>query len=191
MIVRLKSDLKLIKAMLSFLLMELPPAGSKPLMRRSLCSRASSLYRSPPLIPRNRGISACATCDGPLPIFRGTHIFVLGGGDSAVEESLFLTRFASKVTVIHRRDELRASKIMAKRLLDHPKVEVLWNTEILGYEGDNKLEKIKFVNNKTLEKFEVCVHTIFLLWLNLASCWRIVHGYRTHPLDEWPERSRY
>jgi len=100
---------------------------------------------------RNRGISACATCDGPLPIFRNQHIFVLGGGDSACEEALFLTRFASKVTLIHRRDQLRASKIMAKRVLEHPKIEVAWNTVVEGYIGEQKLEGIKLKNIVTGE----------------------------------------
>lgn len=91
---------------------------------------------------RNRGISACATCDGPLPAFRQQPMMVVGGGDSACEEALFLTRFASHVTMIHRRDQLRASKIMAERVLNHPNITVRWNTIITGYQGDNKLEKV-------------------------------------------------
>jgi thioredoxin reductase (NADPH) len=73
------------------------------------------------------GISACAVCDGAVPIFRNKPLAVVGGGDSAAEEATFLTKYASKVFVIVRRDKLRASKVMADRLMKHPKVEILWN----------------------------------------------------------------
>lgn len=82
---------------------------------------------------RGRGVSSCATCDGAF--FRNKHITVIGGGDSALEEALFLTRFGSRVTIVHRRDRLRASKIMADRAHSHPKVDFIWNTvvdEVLG-----------------------------------------------------------
>jgi thioredoxin reductase (NADPH) len=83
------------------------------------------------------GVSACAVCDGALPLFRDRVLAVVGGGDSAMEEALYLTKFASEVLIIHRRDDFRASPIMADRVLKHAKIRVLWNTkvaEVLGYE---------------------------------------------------------
>lgn len=84
------------------------------------------------------GISACAVCDGAVPIFRNKHLVVIGGGDSAAEEAMFLTKYASHVTVLVRKDKLRASTIMAKRLLGHPKVTVKFNTVGVEVKGDDK-----------------------------------------------------
>jgi thioredoxin reductase (NADPH) len=109
---------------------------------------------------QNRGVSACATCDGAL--YREREIAVVGGGDSAMEEALFLTRFGRKVTVIHRRDQLRASKIMQERAFSNEKIEFLWNhvvTEVLGEEGVTGL-KVKNVKNG--EETEIAVGALFV-----------------------------
>lgn len=96
-----------------------------------------------------KGVSWCATCDGFF--FRDQVIAVVGGGDSAVEEATFLTRFATKVVLIHRRDSLRASKIMAERALANPKIEFLWNHEVIDVLGENKVEALKLKNTVTGE----------------------------------------
>ena len=96
------------------------------------------------------GVSTCATCDGFF--FREQHIAVAGGGDSALEEALFLTRFASKVTVVHRRDELRASKIMQERSFKNPKIEFRWNSVITGILGDTKVSGIELRDTVTGEE---------------------------------------
>ncbi|UCE59994.1 MAG: thioredoxin-disulfide reductase [Phycisphaerales bacterium] len=98
------------------------------------------------------GVSACAVCDGALPVFRDKVLAVVGGGDSAVEEATYLTKFASKVLMIHRRDELRASKIMAQRAMDNPKIDILWNKIVIDVLGDQMITGIKLKDTKTGEE---------------------------------------
>lgn len=106
------------------------------------------------------GVSWCATCDGFF--FRDQEIAVIGGGDSAMEEAIFLTKFASKVTVVHRRDSLRASKIMADRALAHPKIEFIWDSEVVGLSGNTKVTGMRLRNLKTSEEQDVAVTGVFV-----------------------------
>ena len=99
-----------------------------------------------------KGVTACAVCDGAMPIFRDKPLFVIGGGDSAVEEATFLTKFGSHVYIVHRRDELRASKIMQQRAFDHPKVTILWDSVLTEVEGDTVVRSVKIKNLKTGEQ---------------------------------------
>ena len=113
---------------------------------------------------KNRGVSACAVCDGALPRFRNKPIAVVGGGDSAVEEAGYLTKFASKVYLLVRRDVLRASKIMADRAVANPKIDIRWHTEVDEVLGDDKLgvTAIRAKNNKTGEKYNLPASGLFL-----------------------------
>jgi thioredoxin reductase (NADPH) len=107
-----------------------------------------------------RGVSWCATCDGFF--FRDQHIAVVGGGDSAVEEATFLTRFGTKVTMIHRRDELRASKIMQERAFADPKLEFVWNAEVAAIHGDDRLESITLRDTRDGSESELPVTGLFI-----------------------------
>ncbi len=89
-----------------------------------------------------KGVTACAVCDGAMPIFRNQPLYVFGGGDTAVEEAVFLTKYASMVYLVHRRDELRASKIMAERALANPKIKPIWNTVLAKVEGDTVVRSV-------------------------------------------------
>ena len=108
----------------------------------------------------NRGVSACATCDGAL--FRGKPMAVVGGGDTAMEESLFLTRFATEVTLIHRRDQLRASRIMQDRVLGHEKIRVVWDSVVEEVLGDDAVTGVRIENLKTKGRSEVDVEAVFV-----------------------------
>jgi thioredoxin reductase (NADPH) len=112
----------------------------------------------------NRGLSACATCDGALPRFRNQAIVVIGGGDTAMEEALFLTNFASMVHVVHRRDEFRASKIMGDRVKNHAKITVEWNSvldEVLGNEKDG-VTGVRLKDSRTEETRELACAGVFI-----------------------------
>jgi len=108
-----------------------------------------------------RGISACAVCDGALPFFRNKVLVVIGGGDSAIEEATHLTKYAVKVILMHRREELRASKAMQKRVMENPKVEILWNTVPVEATGDKFLTGLKVNNVKTGQISEITCGGLF------------------------------
>ena len=107
-----------------------------------------------------RGVSYCATCDGPF--YRGQTVAVVGGGDTAVQEAIFLTKFASKVYLIHRRDKLRAAPILQERFFQNPKIEVIWNTVVERIEGNSSVENLVLKNVKTGEKRNLKVAGVFI-----------------------------
>ncbi len=109
---------------------------------------------------KGRGVSACATCDGAF--YRGLPVAVIGGGDSAMEEALFLTRFASEVTVIHRRDKLRASKIMAERAEKNPKIRFVWNSAVTEIFGKDDVDGIRVKNVATGEERTLACKGVFV-----------------------------
>jgi thioredoxin reductase (NADPH) len=107
-----------------------------------------------------KGVSYCATCDGPF--FRNQELVVVGGGDSAIEEATFLTKFATKVHLVHRRDELRASKIMQERALNNEKIKFHWDSEVVDIKGDQKMQKAVIKNIKTNEETVLDVGGLFV-----------------------------
>ncbi len=108
------------------------------------------------------GVSACAVCDGALPVFRDKKLAVVGGGDSAVEEATYLAKFASTVYMIHRRDELRASKIMAQRALEHPKIDVLWNKIVIDVLGEKLINAVRLKDTKSGDESTMEVGGLFM-----------------------------
>jgi thioredoxin reductase (NADPH) len=109
---------------------------------------------------RGRGVSSCATCDGAF--FRDRHITVVGGGDSALEEALFLTRFGSRVTIVHRRERLRASKIMADRAISHPKIAFLWNTIVEEVYGETHVTGLRLRDLTTGRRYDFTTDALFV-----------------------------
>ena len=107
-----------------------------------------------------KGVSYCATCDGPF--FRNLELVVVGGGDSAMEEGTFLTKFATKVHIVHRRDKLRASKVMQERAFDNPKIKFYWNKAVTEINGNEKVQEVTILDNKTNEKQKLQVGGIFV-----------------------------
>ncbi|MEO7362945.1 MAG: thioredoxin-disulfide reductase [Gemmatimonadaceae bacterium] len=108
------------------------------------------------------GVSACAVCDGALPVFRNKVLAVVGGGDTAMEEAMYLTKFASEVVIIHRRDSFRASKTMSQRVLSHKNVRVLWNTHVIDVVGDDMITGLKLEDTVTGAKSEINVGGLFV-----------------------------
>ncbi|MEL7473500.1 MAG: thioredoxin-disulfide reductase [Planctomycetota bacterium] len=108
------------------------------------------------------GVSACAVCDGALPMFRDQPLAVVGGGDTAMEEATYLTKFASEVYVIHRRDELRASKVMQERYLSQPNAKVLWNKVVVDVLGEDKVTGVELEDTKTGERSTLAATGFFV-----------------------------
>lgn len=107
-----------------------------------------------------RGVSSCATCDAAF--FKGKRVIVVGGGDTAMEDSLFLTRFATSVTIVHRRDAFRASKIMQKRVLSNPKIKVIWNSTVEEIKGDKTVKSVTIKNLQTTQTQEMPIDGVFI-----------------------------
>ena len=127
-----------------------------------VCTGASAKYLGLPTEKAfyNKGVSACATCDGAF--FRNMEVAVVGGGDTAMEEANFLTRFASKVHLIHRRDSFRASKVMVQKALNNPKISVIYNTTVEEIKGDQFVSSLRIKNHETGLESELAVQGLFL-----------------------------
>lgn len=139
-------------------------AGGKVYSAKSIiiATGAETLWLDAPGIQKliGRGVSSCAPCDAPF--FKGKKVAVVGGGDSAMEEADVLTKYAEEVTIIHRRDTFRASAAMQKKVLDNPKIKILWNSEVAEVVGEDKVTSLKIKNNKTNEVSDLPVDGIFI-----------------------------
>lgn len=107
-------------------------------------------------------MSACAVCDGAMPFYRNKRLIVVGGGDTAMEEAMYLTKFASEVVIIHRRDSFRASKVMANRVLAHPKVRVVWNARVTDVLGDDFITGVRLEDSVTGDVHELEAGGLFV-----------------------------
>lgn len=127
-----------------------------------IATGAATLWLGAPGISKliGRGVSSCAPCDAPF--FKEKRVAVVGGGDSAMEEALTLSKYASEVTIIHRREEFRASVAMQQKVLANPKIKVLWNTEVVEAVGEQKLEKVKLKNNEDGTESELILDGLFI-----------------------------
>lgn len=146
----------------------LTPGWSEPIQARSVIvatgARANwlGLDNELRLAQSGGGVSACAVCDGALPFFRDQELAVVGGGDSAMEEALYLTKFASKVYIVHRRDKLRASRIMADRALADEKIEVLWNRQVVEVHGEDSITGVTLEDTVTGQRSELALGGLFV-----------------------------
>lgn len=122
---------------------------------------------------KGRGVTTCATCDGAF--YKGKEVIVIGGGDSAMEEATFLTKFATKVTIVHRRDEFRASKIMQDRALNHEKIDVLWNKEVIEITGDNFVDGVMLKDTVTGEETPFSCQGVFLAIGHIPNTFFLKH----------------
>ena len=142
---------------------ELAVDGQKYLARSVIIATgAATVWLDAPGISKliGRGVSSCAPCDAPF--FKDKSVVVVGGGDSAMEEAHVLTKYASSVTIVHRRDSFRASAAMQKKVLENPKIKVLWNTEVVEAVGGDKLEKLILKNNKDSKNYELAADGVFI-----------------------------
>ena len=120
-----------------------------------------------------KGVSYCATCDGPF--FKDQKILVIGGGDTAIQEADFLTKFASWVTVVHRRDSLRATKVLQERALANERIDFLWNANVVAIEGEKEVERVRIRDNKGEEK-EIATNGVFVLIGTIPNNEVLPHG---------------
>lgn len=139
-------------------------AGGKVYGAKSIiiASGAETLWLDVPGLQKliGRGVSSCAPCDAPF--FKGKKVVVVGGGDSAMEEADVLTKYASEVSIVHRRDSFRASAAMQKKVLDNSKIKVMWNSEVVEVVGEDKVTGLKIKNNKTNEVSDLSIDGIFI-----------------------------